>query len=265
MSSSLRAANAATAPSRPALKVLDLFSGIGGFSLGLERTGGFETVAFCEIEEFPRQVLAKHWPGVPIYDDVRTLNAVRLAADGIAANVICGGFPCQDISSAGQRAGIDGQRSGLWSEIARLIGEIRPRYVIVENVARLLADGMGRVLRDLSWLGYDAEWSVVPASAVGAPHRRDRVWIVAYPKEGVRDRVLLSGAVYGESCPQGFKRVRAMLSARRARRRPPADFGRIHKADGLSAGLDSIASLGNAVVPDIPEAIGRAILAAEAA
>ena len=122
------------------LRILDLFSGIGGFSLGLERTGGFETVAFCEIEPFPRRVLAKHWPGVPCYDDVRTLTAERLAADGIAIDVITGGFPCQDVSCSGKQAGMgEGTRSGLWSEIVRLVSEIRPRFVLVENVANLLA------------------------------------------------------------------------------------------------------------------------------
>lgn len=166
------------------LKVLDLFSGIGGFSLGLERTGGFDTVAFCEIEPFPRKVLAKHWPEVPIYDDVRTLTADRLTADGIAGiDVICGGFPCQDISTAGKGAGLAGERSGLWSEIARLVGELRPSYVIVENVSALLGRGLGTVLGDLAEVGYDAEWHCIPAAAVGAPHRRDRIWIVAYPKQ----------------------------------------------------------------------------------
>ena len=162
------------------LRVLDLFSGIGGFSLGLERTGGFETVAFCEIEEFPRKVLKKHWPEVPCYEDVRTLTAERLAADGIGVDVICGGFPCQDVSFAGKRAGLEGARSGLWSEYARLIGELRPQFVIVENVPGLLNLGMGRVLGDLSESGYNAVWDCIPASAVGAPHRRDRVWIIAY-------------------------------------------------------------------------------------
>ena len=124
------------------LKILDLFSGIGGFSLGLERTGGFQTVAFCEIEKYCQKVLNKHWPEVPCYDDICTLTADRLASDGISIDVICGGFPCQDISTAGRGAGIEGERSGLWREYARLIGELRPRFVIVENVAALLARGL---------------------------------------------------------------------------------------------------------------------------
>ena len=146
------------------LKVLDLFSGIGGFSLGLERTGGFETVAFCEIEEFPRKVLAKHWPEVPRYHDVTKLTGDILKRDGISVDVITGGFPCQDISCAGKQAGIgEGTRSGLWSEIVRLIGELSPRYVIVENVAALLSGPseqrggwFGRILGDLAESGYDA-------------------------------------------------------------------------------------------------------------
>ena len=169
------------------LKVLDLFSGIGGFSLGLERTGGFETVAFCEIEKYPQQVLAKHWPGVPIYNDVMELTNERLKADGIFPDIITGGFPCQDISVAGNQKGIgEGTRSGLWSECARLVGEIRPRYAIFENVTALLsgADGgwMQQVLWDLSEVGYDAEWHCIPASQLGAHHHRDRVWIIAYPR-----------------------------------------------------------------------------------
>src|SRR5690349_11846139 len=140
---------------RAKLKLLDLFSGIGGFSLGLERTGGFDTVAFCEVEPFCQRVLAKHWPKVPCYDDIRTLTAARLAADGIAVDAICGGFPCQDISAAGKGAGIEGERSGLWTEYARLIGELRPRLVFVENVRALLARGMDKVCGDLASIGYD--------------------------------------------------------------------------------------------------------------
>ena len=179
------------------LRVLDLFSGLGGFSLGLERTGGFETVAFCEIEPFPRKILAHHWPEVPCYEDVTTLTGDILRRDGIGVDVITGGFPCQDISVAGRQAGINsGTRSGLWSEIVRLTVELRPRYVIVENVAVLLGGPterpggwFGSILGDLAEIGYDAEWEVIPASsrAVGAPHRRERVWIVAYPaSEGLQ-------------------------------------------------------------------------------
>ena len=160
------------------MRVLDLFSGIGGFSLGLERAG-MRTVAFCEIDPFCRAVLAQHWPEVPIHDDVRTLTGDALRARGIAVDVICGGFPCQDLSFAGKRAGLEGARSGLWGEYARLIGELRPRFVVVENVPGLLSLGMGTVLGDLAALGYDATWDCIPAAAVGAPHRRDRVWIVA--------------------------------------------------------------------------------------
>ena len=164
------------------LNVLDLFSGIGGFSLGLERTGGFRTVAFCEIEQFCREILKKHWPGVPVYEDVATLDAARLAADGISVDVLCGGFPCQDISIAGRGAGLSGERSGLWWEFYRLIQEIRPQYALIENVSALRSRGLDEVLGALAAIGYDAEWHCIPASAVGAPHRRDRVWIVAYPQ-----------------------------------------------------------------------------------
>jgi len=169
------------------MRVLDLFSGIGGFSLGLERAG-METVAFCEIEEYPRKVLAKHWPDVPIYEDVRDVSKQRLDADGIGRiDVITGGFPCQDISVAGKQAGIEGERSGLWGELARIIGDIRPRYAIVENVTALISGDngawFGRVLGDLAEIGYDCEWHCIPASELGANHHRDRVWVICYPQK----------------------------------------------------------------------------------
>ncbi len=116
------------------LKVLDLFSGIGGFSLGLERTGGFETVAFCEIDKKARLVLKKHWPDVPIFEDVSALTGDQINEK---IDIIVGGFPCQDISVAGKGAGLAGARSGLWFEFHRLIKEIRPSYVIAENVSAL--------------------------------------------------------------------------------------------------------------------------------
>lgn len=178
------------------MRVLSLFSGIGGFDIGLERAG-MQTVAFCEFDPYCQAVLKRHWPEVPIYDDVRTLSADTLRRDGVwPIDVIAGGFPCQDLSYAGKRAGIEGERSGLWSEFARLIGEVRPRFAIMENVPGLLSAGHGRVLGDLAALGYDAVWDCVPASAVGAPHRRDRVWIVAY----ANSRSKHDGAVHAEIC-----------------------------------------------------------------
>src|SRR3990172_9328041 len=183
--------------------MLDLFSGIGGFSLGLERTNGFETVAFCEIEPYPQAVLRKHWPNVPIYDDIRTLTAERLKSDGISVDVITGGFPCQDLSVAGKQAGIDGERSGLWKELCRIISEVRPQYAIVENVPALLSGDrgrwFGRVLGDLAQIGYDAEWHCISASAVGAPHRRDRIWIIAYTDKQGSQRSLQRGITKEEA------------------------------------------------------------------
>lgn len=291
------------------LRVLDLFSGIGGFSLGLERTGGFETVAFCEIEDYPRRVLAKHWPKVPCYHDVRDLTADTLARDGIAVDVICGGFPCQDISFAGKRAGLEGARSGLWSEYRRIVGELRPRFVIVENVPGLLNLGMGTVLGDLAALGYDAVWDCVPACAVGAPHRRDRVWIIAYPngepireqsigelgsksqtfarddrppahtyRKGQHDGALnaeVGGASEFVADADIYNEHERCGSVQMGRERRPSktednghaagtqwlaepDVGRV--ANGVPARVDRLKGLGNAVVPQIPEIIGNAIL-----
>lgn len=241
------------------LRVLDLFSGIGGFSLGLERTGGFETVAFCEIEPFPRRVLAKHWPEVPIYDDIRTLNAARLAADGVEVDVICGGFPCQDISLAGNGAGLEGERSGLWSEYARLIGELRPQLVLVENVAALLGRGIGRVLGDLATLGYDAEWHCIPASYVGLRHLRDRVWIVANPQ-----RDSLQGWPYVATAWGEKSRAEQLAGLVQPGTWPTVSSARDRgTGHGVPNGTHRNRALGNAVVPQIPELIGRAYLDAE--
>jgi len=240
------------------MKVLDLFSGIGAFSLGLERAG-FETVAFCEIDPFARRVLAKHWPEVPCYDDVRSLTAARLAADGIRPDVICGGFPCQDISVAGRGAGIAGERSGLWQEFARLIGELRPSFVIVENVGALSVRGLVTVLGDLASCGFDAEWETVSASRVGAPHARERLWILAYSN--------------GEGLA-GFEQFRAGI--RSFPGQTPTEFGNslvsrgiqwtdlgphLRMDDGPARPVDELRSLGNSIVPQIPELIGRAIAA----
>jgi DNA (cytosine-5)-methyltransferase 1 len=193
------------------MRHLDLFSGIGGFALAA-RNVGWETVAFCEPDEWCQRVLAKHWPGVPIFPDIRKLcryssdyepcpycdepycdlcdahfgececeGAMNFDEEFGQIDIITGGFPCQDISSAGTKEGIEGKRSGLWTDLARVIGVLRPRYAVLENVSALLARGLDRVAGDLAEIGYDCIWHCIPASAVGAPHRRDRVWVIAYP------------------------------------------------------------------------------------
>ena len=271
-------------------QLLDLFSGIGGFSLGLERSGNFKTVAFCEIEPFCRSVLKKHWPEVPIYEDVTKLSAARLQSDGIAVDAICGGFPCQDISTAGKGAGLEGERSGLWFEFHRLIKETQPKIAIIENVSALRSRGLDQVLRSLSEIGYDAEWHCIPASAVGAPHKRDRIWIVAYANnqhgrtqssvigsERTRTRLEPSGSssdvAYTKServqglwsgwLQDSHAHAQTALSLRLCERFKHANWqaepnvGRV--VDGFPRRVDRLRALGNAVVPQIPEAIGRAI------
>ena len=162
-----------------AMRVLDLFSGIGGFSLGLERAG-METVAFCEYDDKARQVLKKHWPDVPQYNDVRTLTKEQLDNDGIKdIGLICGGYPCQPFSTAGKRQGEADDRA-LWKEYFRLIKEIRPTWVIAENVAGHISMGLDNVLADLESEDYAVQTFVIPACAVDAKHRRDRVWIVGH-------------------------------------------------------------------------------------
>jgi DNA (cytosine-5)-methyltransferase 1 len=248
---------------REKLQLLDLFSGIGGFSLGLEASGYFETVAFCEIEKKPARVLNAHWPGVRIYDDVSTLTAERLRADGVTVDAICGGFPCQDVSeSKTNAAGLDGARSGLWFEYARLIGELRPQLVFVENVSALLGRGLSRVLGSLATLGYDAEWHCIPAGHLGAPHERDRVWIIAYPATGERGAILSKGRMEGAN---GLLAQR-QEDASRCSGLSQASWLRPWRAvadevcgmdDGLPATLDGYNALANAVVPQIPEALGK--------
>ena len=163
------------------MRLLDLFSGIGGFSLAAQWVWGdeLEIVGFCEIEKYAQKVLQKNFPGVPIYDDITKLNG----KDFKNIDLLTGGFPCQDISVAGKGAGLEGARSGLWFEMHRIIREVRPRFALIENVPMLTVRGGTRVIADLAEIGYDAEWTIIGADDVGAWHRRKRIWIVAYPRD----------------------------------------------------------------------------------
>lgn len=209
-------------------RVLDLFSGIGAYALGVERAG-MHVVAFCENAEYPRNILRQHWPKVPIYDDVRTLTGDTLARDGIAVDVIIGGWPCQDISPAGAGLGLDGARSGLWIEIARLAGELRPALLILENSSALLGINGGRdfsqVLGDLAALGYDAEWHCLSAAGFDAPHIRDRLWIVAHRRGAFAD--IARGCEPEQSAP-----------ARRGRQSDRAHIDGGVRAEGFASDVD---------------------------
>lgn len=217
-----------------------------------------ETVAFCEFDKHAQRVLKKHWPDVPIHDDVRLLDGKQYRG---SVDVVCGGFPCQDLSTAGKQAGFDGERSSLYREMLRIISECLPRYAIFENVTGLISGDGGRwfarFLYDLAEVGYDAEWHCISASFIGAPHHRDRVWIIAYPREKRR-----KGCV-----AESLSWVRSFSWCKNVRRvedlpdRSDLYASRVcGSGDGIPKRVDRLARLGNAVVPQIPEAIGLAII-----
>lgn len=295
------------------LTVGSLFSGIGGLDLGLERAG-MSVKWQVEIDDYCNRVLAKHWPDVARFRDVRDVGAHNLEA----VDLICGGFPCQDVSLAGQRAGLEGKRSTLWSEFARIIGELRPRWVLAENVPGLLSSDDGRffgnVLRDLAACGYDAEWDCIPAAAVGAPHRRDRVFIIAHangcqqgrgqqsersqagrnadaPGHGTEGAMADDqGNRWGARWPRGFapgntheSEPDGALQVSAHADEPELAFGQDASqlwqfaattgdrqwaiepnvgrvVDGTPSRVDQLRCLGNAVVPQVAEWIGRRIV-----
>jgi DNA (cytosine-5)-methyltransferase 1 len=286
-------------------RVLSLFAGIGGFDLGLERTGGFKTVVVAELDPYASRVLALRFPDAPNVGDVTI-------AEYPDADVICAGFPCQDISFAGAGAGLAGSRSGLFWEVVRAARLVRPKYIILENVAALLGRGLDVVLGALAEIGYDAEWHCIPASAVGAPHRRDRIWIIAHARSEQHevDRAPISGEIAAE-LSRCFADAETVFGLAVERSEPDGDSSRLGEvadihgeglaqrvlfaggesgarrssegqefavgnwwtfepdldrvAHGVPARVDRLRCLGNAVVPQIPELIGRAILEAERA
>tara|TARA_Y100001963_G_C6642590_1_gene381727 strand:- start:33 stop:785 length:753 start_codon:yes stop_codon:yes gene_type:complete len=231
-----------------------LFAGVGGFDLGVERAG-CRIEWQVEIDPWCRTVLAKHWPEVPRYEDVKVVGAHNLKP----VDWIVGGFPCQGLSTAGKQEGLSDDRSGLWWHMRRIIGELRPDVVIVENVPNLINLGIEHVLGSLAEIGYDAEWDIISAQDIGAPHLRKRVWIVAHA----------DSAGLGEQCrtePMGEE----LRPAERRRSAGRWQFGRNDHwriepavgrvANGVPARVDRIKGLGNAVVPQIVEWIARRIL-----
>lgn len=222
-----------------------LFAGIGGFDLGFERAG-----LVCkwqvEIDPFAQKVLAKHWPDVRRHDDVRTFPPTN--TDEWRVDVICGGFPCQDISLAGKGAGLDGERSGLWSEYARIVRTVRPKFVVVENVPALLVRGFGAVLGELAASGYDATWTCISAADIGAAQPRDRVWMVAHSPG---EHGVANGTIFRRQKPARMGTWWA------------SEPGVVRVADGVPNRVDRLRGLGNAVVPQVAEFIGRRLMAAQ--
>lgn len=284
------------------MRTLDLFSGLGGFAHGLESTGGFTTSLMCEIDPYRRSVLNNVWPGVPIAEDVKLLRGKELRG---SIDVITGGFPCTDLSVANrEKLGLQGERSGLFYEIVRLAREIHPKYIILENVRNILSGPPGRkggwfleLLTQLARIRYDAEWEVVPAAAVGAPHKRDRIWIVAYPdseheyrrgKEWTsrgskptdsRGRVSGPGASVGDSDRPRLERLWKHIECARQRTVWSSGVPLLGKdetcriiepsiplvADGVPHRVARLRAIGDTLVPEIAWAIGETLVEFEKA
>lgn len=260
------------------LTVGSLCAGIGGFDLAAERAG--MTVAWqVEIDGFCRDVLASHWPNVPRYMDLKDVHGSEGCQHGCdsclnTVDIICAGFPCQPVCHHGRREGQNDAR-WLWPEVIRVVGELKPGYVVLENVVALLHPGRGfsRILADLASIGYDAEWECVPASATGLPQHRDRVWLVAYPSDhgcetGAAPRIYREGPRRHDADRCGPYPPRRHADAHAWRAFADAagpQPGICREAYGLSGGLDRLYALGNSIVPPIAEWIFRSILATEAA
>ena len=277
------------------MRVLDLFSGIGGFSLGLE-AAGMETVAFCEQNKFCQKILAQHWPTLPIHSDITELNGHEYRG---SVELVCGGFPCQPFSVAGKQLGAEDDRA-LWPEMLRVIREVAPRWVIGENVSGIIPMELNKVLSDLEGEGYTCWTFVLPASSVDAHHRRDRVWVVAHSECGLRGKRIVGkygdqsdergeatqrrnnpegSRLDGETVPHphGSHQQRGSVSIGIQSEHSNPDFsgdtrgqqtapvwlaepnvGRV--ANGVPNRSHRLKALGNAVVPPLVAEIGRIVM-----
>ncbi len=235
------------------IRILDLFSGIGGFSLGLERTGKFRTEAFCEINPYCRKILHKHWPEVPVYEDITTARFEE------SVDLVTAGFPCQDISFAGKGAGLSAPRSGLYWNVLRTLCMVGRKRLLLENVAGLLVRGLCTVLGSLAQIGYDTQWHCIPASAVGAPHRRDRIWIAADPDSIRPQRIKRQNVTEENGLLEGLP---ALLRSRKRQWNELPTPGICRSNDGIPNRSHRLKALGNTIVPDIPELLGHAVFPA---
>ncbi len=268
------------------IKIGSLFAGIGGFELGLERAiPGSETIWQVEQNAFCQKVLAKHWPDAKIYNDVRNITKDNVEP----IDILCGGFPCQDISLAGKGRGLHGEKSGLWWEMLRIIGELRPRIVVMENVAAVLIRGGCEVIGSLAEIGYCTEWTVISAKDFGAPHLRRRWFAIAY-SDSIRSRQTIDWRPASTDCK------RSKIQRRRSQKftdsdSSPCERGRlscgVYKKDSVSDNsfqkerywgktspvsplcrvddgipdrLDRLRALGNAIVPQCSEWVGQQIV-----
>jgi DNA (cytosine-5)-methyltransferase 1 len=239
------------------IKVLDLFSGIGGFSLGLERAG-METVAFCENDKFCQKVLAKHWPDIPIHENIEDLDGQQYRG---TVELVCGGFPCQPYSIASRGRLGAGDDRALWPEMLRVIQEVEPVWVICENVPGIINMELDNVLSDLESEGYSCQSFIIPACAVDAPHRRDRVWVVAHSISKGLER--LAGNVAEKQKPGRVDKKKNRPASKKAVGRWRDESGVCRVCHGVSRRVDRIRSLGNAVVPQVVEVLGRMVIEIE--
>jgi DNA (cytosine-5)-methyltransferase 1 len=237
-----------------------LFAGIGGFDLGFERAG-MTCKWQVEIDPYCQRVLAKHWPDVRRHDDVRTFPPTD--ADEWRVDVICGGFPCQGVSRANHAAaGLEDSRSGLWMEYARVVRLLRPRFVVVENAAELTYRGLETILGDFAACGFDAEWAPVSASQLGAPHTRQRIFVVAYANRESGRQANPAPMPERAFWPPRNNACRSSWNGRPAVRRLVSSSDVLRMADGVPNRMDRLSGTGNAVCPDVAEYIGRRLIEA---
>lgn len=261
------------------LNILDLFSGIGGFSLGLHNADpAFKTLAFCEIDPYSTKILNKNFKGIPVFNDVTKLDKSFLESKDIKnIDIIIGGFPCQDLSYAGKGKGLKGKKSGLFYEMIRLANEIRPNFIIYENVPALIErkEILNEFIEQNQKIGYDLQWHILRASALGYYHRRKRAFVIAWGKETFTNSHLF-GEIYYKSIEHQFN-IQNKVSSREEKtkkfstfltsynRFPPphllhTNHRDIRRDNGLSEALDQIGALGNSLIPEIIEILGRALI-----